>query len=488
MKQYTDLVRLARDHGRFVAKDRTGTGTYKIFGAQLRFPLGTLFPIVTEKFIPFKLIVDELLWFLSGSTNNNDLVKVGCHIWDEWAIPETMVVDKTAVELNRELGALKGVEYGVSVGSSVDGVDVTEDNIEGIIFTMAVQAGLPRGKTVAMENFGDLGPIYGKQWRFWETNYDIPLTLMERLAIYDKNQADLKRPLLLQEIRVNDPDTNETITDLSTVAEDSKIAKALHQHFSYSGIPQYKKKVIDQVAELIEGLKSRPFSRRHIITAWNVGDLPDETQKPQDNVLLNRMALAPCHGVPVQFDVSPSSPVEIRRALRYKIADLQERDPNNSQLDAMRLDSQDLKKAIFHEETRELNSTLNRTPEGMRQYLEDICNRWSLPKLTLSCQMYQRSADLFLGVPFNISSYALLTRMIAQCVDMNPGEFVHTFGDTHIYSNHLGQVDEMLQNEALEEPTLWLNPDVKDIFSFTRDDIKLIDYKSHGSIKAPVAV
>jgi thymidylate synthase len=106
----------------------------------------------------------------------------------------------------------------------------------------------------------------------------------------------------------------------------------------------------------------------------------------------------------------------------------------------------------------------------------------------LNCQLYQRSADAFLGVPFNIASYALLTHMIAQVTGLEVGEFVHTFGDLHIYENHLEQVKEYLSREPLPLPKLWLNPEVKDINKFTMDDIKLIDYKSHGPIKADVAI
>lgn len=106
----------------------------------------------------------------------------------------------------------------------------------------------------------------------------------------------------------------------------------------------------------------------------------------------------------------------------------------------------------------------------------------------LSCQLYQRSADLFLGVPFNIASYSLLTHMIAQVCDLEVGEFVWTGGDCHLYQNHIEQVNEQLSREAYELPTLWLNPDIKDIFDFTFDDIRVENYKSHPAIKAPVAV
>ena len=156
---------------------------------------------------------------------------------------------------------------------------------------------------------------------------------------------------------------------------------------------------IDQIAQVIEGLKKNPDSRRHLVSAWNVGEL-------------EQMALPPCHAF-FQFYVADGK---------------------------------------------------------------------------LSCQLYQRSADLFLGVPFNIASYALLTHMIAQVAGLQVGDFVHTLGDAHIYLNHLEQVRTQLEREPLPLPTLRLNPKVQDIDAFVYEDIELVDYKHHPGIKAPIAV
>jgi thymidylate synthase len=185
---------------------------------------------------------------------------------------------------------------------------------------------------------GDLGPVYGKQWRSWE-------------------------------------------------GKDGS--------------------VIDQISQLIEQIKKTPNSRRLIVSAWNVTDLPD-------------MALMPCHNM-FQFYVTPHSSGEAKRGL-------------------------------------------------------------------LSCQLYQRSADVFLGVPFNIASYALLTMMIAQVCNLEPGEFVHTFGDVHIYNNHIEQVKLQLSRQPFALPTMQINKEVQGIFDYSYEDFTLLNYQSHPAIKAVVAV
>ena len=277
MKQYLDLLRHVRENGTFKG-DRTGTGTYSVFGYQMRFDLSEGFPLVTTKKIHFKSVVHELLWFLKGDTNTQYLKDNGVRIWDEWA----------------------------------------DEN-------------------------GDLGPVYGFQWRNW-------------------------------------PNANGAS--------------------------------VDQVKQVVEQLKSNPNSRRIIISAWNPSDLPDETISPQQNVKEGRMALAPCHAF-FQFYVS----------------------------------------------------------EGK-----------------LSCQLYQRSADIFLGVPFNIASYALLTLMLAQVCGLEPGDFVHTLGDAHLYTNHQEQVELQLSRDPLPLPQMKINPEIKDIFDFTFDDFELVDYQHHEHIKGIVAV
>lgn len=264
MKQYLDLMRLIRTTGTY-KEDRTGTGTYSLFGHQMRFDLNAGFPLVTTKKMFMKGIVHELLWFLQGATNINYLLEHNVHIWDEWA----------------------------------------DEN-------------------------GDLGPVYGSQWRSWPTPSG--------------------------------------------------------EH-------------IDQIAGVINSIRSNPDSRRHIVSAWNVAEV-------------DSMALPPCHTM-FQFYVADGK---------------------------------------------------------------------------LSCQLYQRSADVFLGVPFNIASYALLTMMVAQVCELECGDFVHTMGDAHLYSNHLEQADRQLKRSPLPLPTLELNPSVREINDFGYDDIVLQNYTSEPGIKAPIAV
>ncbi len=169
---------------------------------------------------------------------------------------------------------------------------------------------------------------------------------------------------------------------------------------------------IDQISQLLQDLREKPDSRRHIVSAWNPALLPDESRSPRENAALGLQALPPCHTM-FQFHV-----VDGR----------------------------------------------------------------------LSCQLYQRSADVFLGVPFNIASYSLLTMMIAQIVGLRPGEFVHTFGDVHIYLNHLEQVNTQLAREPLPLPRMQINPKVTDLFAFRYEDFELLDYRCHPAIPAPISV
>jgi len=268
MRQYLDLVNDVLENGKpqdgGFRSDRTGVGTYSVFGRQLRFKLADGFPLLTTKKLHLRSIVHELLWFLKGETDLSYLHQNKVSIWDEWA-------DKQ----------------------------------------------------------GELGPIYGKQWRNWQG----PLGS------------------------------------------------------------------VDQIERVVETLKNDPLSRRNLVISFNPADLPE-------------IAPPACHTL-FQLYVS----------------------------------------------------------EGR-----------------LSLQLYQRSADLMLGVPFNIASYSLLLMMFAQVAGLYPEEFVHTFGDVHIYSNHVQGAKEQVLRTPGPLPTMTINPEVKDIFSFRYEDFKLSDYQAQQHIKFRIAV
>jgi len=282
MKQYHDLLEDILKNGES-KDDRTGVGTISVFGRQFRFDLDSGFPAITTKKLAWKACVGELLWFLEGSRDERRLA------------------------------------------------EITHGTKEGKVTIWTPNALAPYWKPKAKFE-GDLGKVYGVQWRKWEK-------------------------------------------------------------------PRWDSS-IDQISNLVDSLKNNPNSRRHIVSAWNVGEL-------------DQMALPPCH--------------------------------------------------------------------VMSQYYVNKDGK-------LSCHMYQRSVDVFLGLPFNIASYALLTHMLAQVCGLGVGELIISTGDTHIYKDHIEQVNVQLSREEYPLPALWLNPEVKDINSFTMDDIKLQNYQSHDTIKAVMAV
>ncbi|MGP4075268.1 thymidylate synthase [Halobacillus sp. K22] len=312
---YLDLCRHVLDAGHEKG-DRTGTGTFSVFGHQLRFNLQEGFPLLTTKKIPFRLIASELLWFIKGDTNIRYLLQHNNNIWNEWAFQAWVESDH------------------------YDGPDMTDfgrRSLQDEAFKEQYDEQMARFKEKILtddsfaERFGDLGNVYGKQWRAWKTSQ------------------------------------GETI---------------------------------DQLKNVIENIKRNPDSRRHMVTAWNPEDVP------------SNMALPPCHAL-FQFYVADGK---------------------------------------------------------------------------LSCQLYQRSGDIFLGVPFNIASYALLTHLIARECGLEPGEFVHTLGDAHIYSNHMEQVHKQLNRTPKPLPEISLNPDKESVFDFEMEDITIEGYDPYPGIKAPVAV
>ena len=290
MKQYLELCQHIMNDGE-IRTDRTSTGTKSCFGYQMRFDLREGFPLLTTKKVFFKGIAEELLWFITGNTNIQPLVKKNVKIWNEWPY------DKYT----------KSNEYKN---------ETLEEFVEKI-----------KEDDEFAKKHGELGPVYGHQWR------------------------------------------------------------------DFFGV--------DQIENLIHDLKNNPFSRRHIVSAWNPAQIKD-------------MALPPCHAF-MQFYVSADQ--------KY-----------------------------------------------------------------LSCQLYQRSADVFLGVPFNIASYSLFTHMIAQVCGYEAKEFIHTLGDAHIYTDHFEPVLTQLERTPKALPKLKINPDVKNIFDFKYEDFEIVDYDPYPAIKAKISV
>ena len=208
---------------------------------------------------------------------------------------------------------------------------------------------------------------------------------------------------------------------------------------------KFENESLDQIHELIEGLKNNPMSRRHIISAWNPATLND-------------MALPACHSF-VQFNVR-KIPKGERNILYRKIR------WNNTTVNL-----KDYKKVV-------VNNVV----------IESELHKYNIPLYKLDCQLYQRSADSVLGIPYNIASYALLTHIIAKVCNMEVGDFVHTIGDAHIYLNHVEQAKLQLTRETLPLPTVELNQEIKSIYDFTYDDIKLVNYQHHPAISAPISI
>jgi thymidylate synthase len=282
--------------------DRTGVGTRAVFGYQMRFNMADGFPLVTTKKVATKAIIHELLWFLTGTTNIAPLVEHNVKIWNEWPLQKY----------------LKSQGKTFTPGSD-------EWHSEMLKFIDLIKS----DAQFAQEH-GNLGPVYGKQWRAWE-------------------------------------------------GRDGTIH--------------------DQISQVLESLKKNPSGRRHIVSAWNVGEIAS-------------MALPPCHCL-FQFFVDGN---------------------------------------------------------------------------TLSLQLYQRSADIFLGVPFNIASYSLLLHLFCQVLGYKPGEFIHTLGDTHLYLNHVEQAALQLTRTPHPLPTLSIDPSITDIFAFQPEHIAIEQYVSDPSIPAPIAV
>ncbi|URL60877.1 thymidylate synthase [uncultured bacterium] len=313
-EQYLKLASYVLHHGHKKA-DRTGTGTISTFGYQMRFDLSKGFPLLTTKFVPFRLIKSELLWFIHGGTNIRYLLQRNNHIWVEWPFKRYVESD-----------AYQGPDM-----TNFEKRRLTDPDFRKVYLHQKhlFCRRIIDDKAFA-KKWGTLGNVYGAQWRHWQK----------------RNGGQ-----------------------------------------------------IDQLKWVINKVRKTPFSRRMIVSAWNSEDVPS-------------MALPPCHTL-------------------------------------------------------------------WQLYVNDG---------KLSCQLYQRSGDIFLGVPFNIASYALLTSLIAKECGLKPGYFIHDLGDAHIYLNHISQIREQLNRKPYKAPTLWLNPKKRSIFDYDMDDIKIENYHHHSKIRGAVAI
>ena len=364
-RQYQQLLQDIIDYG-VEKKDRTGTGTKSIFGYMIHHNMRNGFPLLTTKKMPFKTMATELMWFLMGDTNIKYLVDNNCHIWDGDAFRNYWEHNK--MQSNPKW--LKPVTY-------------SNGNVGAELYNMEEFINKIKTDDEFAKKWGELGPIYGKQWRSW----------------VGKSSA----------------------ANGSLSASDS---------FGY----------IDQIANLINDLKTNPDSRRLMVNAWNVGEL-------------DQMVLPPCH---YGFQV-------YTRELSHK-----ER---------------------FDYYTRNSNtglSEINFTPPQLDEL--------NVPTRSISLMWNQRSVDTFLGLPFNIASYGLLLEMIAKEVNMMPEHLIGSLGDVHLYSNHIEQAKEQIIRNPFELPVLKMSsghnfraalnnkPEEIDL-----NDFILIDYQSHPSIKAPLS-
>jgi thymidylate synthase len=358
-KHYQALLQDILDNG-IIKSDRTGTGTISVFGRQIRHKMSEGFPLLTTKKMAWKSIVAELLWFLRGDTNIKFLLDYDCHIWDG--------------------DAYKGYEA-QCVTHSVDPMSKEQ-------FILAIKLGNNKQPHFIPDltgyKLGDLGPIYGKQWRQWQGWMDM--------------------------------NGNE------------------------KGSLWY-----DQILQLVHSLKTNPDSRRLMVNAWNVAEL-------------DQMVLPPCH---YGFQVYTR---ELSRFERSRHMGL---------------------------------------PEG-EHFLDDVLDKHNIPKRAISLMWNQRSVDTFLGLPFNIASYALLLEILAKEVNMIPDELIGNLGDVHLYKNHIEQAKEQFKREPYPLPKVqiternWYQHElVKEhlgpksfndkILSYRPDCFELINYKSHPKIKAPLS-
>lgn len=343
-KKYLELVDDILTNG--VRKDdRTGTGTYSVFGRQLRFNMQEGFPLMTTKKVHYKSVLAELLWFLEGGDNIRSLLQKGCTIWSEWPYARYCKINLVDAEEQKEF---------------------TIKEFEKVILADEEFA----------KRWGGLGPVYGSQWVNWNGEG------------------------------------------------------------------------VNQMKQAIDDLLSNPDSRRIMVTAWNPSQLKNQL-------------LPPCHYT-FQFWTRLLTDKERQNIYLHRPV----KTWTEQECADMALGPDDKFVGDGHA----------------------ILDRFAVPRRGLSLLFHMRSVDTFLGMPFDIASFATLLHMVAQVVNMRPDELIMETGDTHIYTNHVEQMRLQMTREPMRLPTIRLDDSVKNIFDFTMDSVTIVDYNSHASIKGDIAV
>ena len=383
--QYLKLLKDILDNG-VEKQDRTGTGTLSVFGRQIRHDMSLGFPLLTTKKMYWKGIMTELLWFLRGDTNIKYLVDNDCHIWDGDCYQAYVKKHKHAIRTEGDRSEIA--------------IQLLETQL---IYSQEEFINKIKTDTEFAKKWGELGPIYGKQWRSW----DVPKIL---------------------------------------TIERGKIENSIGTEWG-----SWERNPIDQIANLINDLKTNPDSRRLMVSAWNVGEL-------------DQMVLPPCH-YGFQVYTRELSWEERRELMTDDIAR------------GRVLDKNGLNQGDFGD--------LSPFTEKMIHYW---MNQFNIPSRAISLMWNQRSVDTGLGLSFNVASYSLLLMMIAKQVNMVPDEVIGSLGDVHLYLNHIEPIKEQLTRESYNLPTVKISDRVvSDISEYTLDDIILENYQSHPAIKMPLS-
>jgi len=355
--------------------DRTGTGTISVFGRQIRHKMSDGFPVLTTKKMAWKTMVTELIWFLRGDTSIKFLIDNGCHIWDGDAYKKFLTKANEVKQAYLD-GDLLGIQPHIE--------SMFSDSNSLTILTQQEFINKIKTDSEFSKTWSQLGPVYGKQWRNW---------------------------------------TNQSKKN----------------HYVTPGESTHNNKRIDQIANLINDLKTNPDSRRLMVSAWNVGEI-------------DQMTLPPCH---YGFQVYTRELSTVERMEYYGKHYMKEN-----------------------------------VAKSYDELLKVDYDGFNIPTRAISLMWSQRSCDLFLGIPFNIASYGLLLEIIAKEVNMIPDELIGNLGDVHLYSNHIEQAKEQISREPFELPKLKFyssQEPIDDISHYEIEDFELVDYQSHTTIKAPLS-